>query len=571
MAIVESSLSPIKRFFGLLKPDRQEIISIYIYTIFNGLVNLSLPLGIQAIINFVSSGQVSSSWILLTAFVIAGIGVSGVLQLLQLSIVENLQRKIFTRASFEFAYRIPRMKWEMLSQHYPPELVNRFFDTMSVQKGLGKLLIDLPTAVLQIIFGFILLSFYHPFFIVFSLILIGILIFIFVITASNALKTSLKESKYKYEVAHWLEELARTMEIFKLAGKTDLFLKKTDKQVENYLNARRSHFRILVFQYINMIGFKMIVSGTLLILGGILVMDQRLNVGQFVAAEILIVLMINSVEKIILSMENIYDVLTSLEKIGNVMDLPLENDKGMEMHPDSIVNGINLSVKNLSFRFSENSGYSLRNISMDVNAGEKVCIIGEEGSGKSLLLKLISGLYTEFNGSISYNKIPLGNLNLHFIRDIIGDSTPNASVFKGTLLENITLGKENITFEDAQAAAKTTKLDEYIEFAEEGYNTQLLPEGRTLSDTVIHQIILSRCVVGNPPIMLFENHFFHLPQHIRSHFLAYVLSRQNRSSVIVSSNSIPPVECSFDRYYVLRNGELIYSGNRQEAINAFEN
>ncbi|MBX7241432.1 MAG: ATP-binding cassette domain-containing protein [Bacteroidia bacterium] len=571
MAIVESSLSPIKRFFGLLKPDRQEIISIYIYTIFNGLVNLSLPLGIQAIINFVSSGQASTSWILLTALVIAGIGVSGIMQLIQLSIVENLQRKIFTRSSFEFAYRIPRMKWETLSQHYPPELVNRFFDTMSVQKGLAKLLIDLPTATLQIVFGFILLSFYHPFFIVFSLILIGLLILIFALSAPGALKTSLKESKYKYEVAHWLEEVARTMEIFKLAGKTDLYLKKTDKAVGNYLNARKSHFRILVFQYINMVGFKMIVSGTLLILGGILVMDQRLNVGQFVAAEILIVLMINSVEKIILSMENVYDVLTSVEKLGNVMDLPLESDKGIEMHPDSTVNGINLSIKNLSFRFFSSGEYHLKNIHMDIHAGEKVCIIGEEGSGKSLLLKVISGLYSDFSGSIAYNKIPLGNLNLDFIRDIIGDSTSNASVFKGSILDNITIGKENLTFEDAQLAAKITGLEEYIMSAEEGYNTQLLPEGRTLSDTIIHQIILSRCIVGTPPIMLFENHFFHLPQKIRTHFLTYILGQSNPSTVIVTSNTIPPDECRFDRYYVLKNGELVFAGNKQDATIAFLN
>jgi len=140
-----------QRFVGLLKLDKKDIRQIIFYAIFAGLVSLSLPLGIQAIINLLQSAQISTSWMVLVGLVTLGVIFVGVLQLMQIRIIENVQQKIFTRSSFEFAYRFPKMKMDGLRGYYPPELVNRFFDTLTVQKGLSKLLIDFPAALLQII------------------------------------------------------------------------------------------------------------------------------------------------------------------------------------------------------------------------------------------------------------------------------------------------------------------------------------------------------------------------------------------------------------------------------------
>ena len=196
---MEEKLHPVQRFFRLLKPESKDILYIYTYAIFNGLINLSLPLGIQAIINLISGGQFSTSWTVLIIFVMIGIGMTGGLQVFQLTITERLQQRIFTRASFEFAYRIPRIKLEAVHKSYVPELVNRFFDTLSVQKGLSKILIDFSTATLQVLFGLILLSFYHPFFVLFGIALLLIVYLIFRFTGPQGLTTSLRESKYKYE------------------------------------------------------------------------------------------------------------------------------------------------------------------------------------------------------------------------------------------------------------------------------------------------------------------------------------------------------------------------------------
>ena len=164
--------TPLKRFFGLLKSEKKEIYAIYFYAVLNGLVSLSLPLGIQAILNFILGGRLTTSWVILVIIVALGVIFGGFLQVSQLYLSEKLQQRVFSNSAIEFAYRLPRLKMESLRGKYAPELVNRFFDTINLQKGLSKLLIDFSTASLQVFFGLILLAIYHPFFIIFSFIFI---------------------------------------------------------------------------------------------------------------------------------------------------------------------------------------------------------------------------------------------------------------------------------------------------------------------------------------------------------------------------------------------------------------
>ncbi|MGB1243644.1 MAG: ABC transporter transmembrane domain-containing protein, partial [Chitinophagales bacterium] len=378
---MKEGLKPVLRFWRLLTPYQKEIYQIYLYAILNGLVNLSLPLGIQAIINLIQGGQVSTSWMILVGFVLMGIAGTGTLQVLQLRIVEDIQQGIFTRSSFEFAYRIPKIKLLELDQIHAPELVNRFFDTLTIQKGLPKILIDFSLASFQVIFGLLLLAVYSSYFILLGVFLCFLLWLIFKITGAKGLETSLKESKYKYQLAHWLEETARTNKSFKLASNSNFYLQKTDAIAVNYLKAREKHFKVLLGQFRYFIGFKIVVAAGLLVLGSILVFQEQMNIGQFVAAEIIIILIINSVEKIIRIIDTIYDVLTALEKIGYVTDLDLDEHDGQLLA--SSQNGISLEVINLEFAYPDMKRKLIKNLSFEIEASAKVTVIGESGSGKS--------------------------------------------------------------------------------------------------------------------------------------------------------------------------------------------
>lgn len=559
-----SKLTAMQRFFGMLKADKQDIAYIYIYSIFSGLINLSLPVGIQAIISLIMAGQVSTSWGVLATLVTIGVAVVGGLKIMQLVITESLQQRIFTRSAFEFAYRIPRFKTESIFKNYPPELVNRFFDTLTVQKGLPKILMDFSAAGLQILFGLILISFYNSAFLAFGLGLITILVLIFFWTGQRGLETSLKESKYKYQVAHWLEEIARTMHSFKLAGTSKLHLQKVNDLTVNYLDARKKHFKILLFQFISIASFKTIITGGLLILGSILVINGEINIGQFVAAEIVIIQVMNAAEKLILSMDTIYDTLTALEKIGAVTDIPLEEDEGLDFKDiNSIDKGIKVKATNLSYTFPNEHEPLLKRLSFEIKMGEKVCIAGYNGAGKSTLLHIIAGLYEDFTGALTYNDIPRDNLNINSLRYYIGNYSPQDDLFDGTLLENITMGDETVSLQDVSWAVKAIGLQGFIDNLSKGYNTIIEPTGGTMSRTVIKKIILVRAIVHKPRLLAMEELLAKFERKERENIIDFLTNKKQKWTLAVVSND-PDLARKCDRVIVLKDGNIISEGTYDE-------
>lgn len=553
---MEEKITPIKRFFALLAPDTKDIFYIYFYAIFNGLLYLSLPLGIQAIVNIIMGGQLATSWVVLVVFVILGVAITGALQIVQLTITEKIQQRIFTKASFEFAYRIPRIKMEAVNKYYVPELMNRFFDTLSVQKGLPKILIDFSSATLQVIFGLFLLSLYHPYFIMFGLVLVVLVYLIFSLTGVKGLNTSLTESKYKYEVAHWLEEMGRNMGTFKLAGNTTLPLDKTDGLVSNYLKARKQHFRILVIQFINMVGFKVVVTAGLIILGSILVIDQQINLGQFVAAEIIILLIMNSVEKLILSMETIYDVITSLEKMGFVTDLPLEKKDGIKEDYANSEKGMAIDIHNLSFGFPDGKTKVLKDINLSIPAGSSVCISGYTNAGKSTLMKIIAGIYLNFEGNVNYNGIPVSNLDLEHLRSYIGDSLHEEKIFNGSIIENITLGRPNISIENVMDAARKIFLLEFIQELPDGFETILDPDGKNMPESIVTKIILARSIVCSSRLLLVSDYLNKLNPGERNTIMDYLINKDNPWTLVVMSNH-SEIAAKCDQVVMMKDGEII--------------
>ena len=553
--MLTGDLTPLQRFWRLLKPDGPEIRNIYAYAVFSGLVTLSLPLGIQAIINLIQGGRVNSSWVVLVILVVLGVGVTGILQIFQLRITENLQQKIFTRAAFEYAYRIPRIKMEALYKYYAPELMNRFFDIVSVQKGLSKILIDFSAAGLQVIFGLILLSLYHPFFILFSLLLVVLIYAIFRFTARKGLDTSLEESEYKYEVAHWLEELARTSTTFKLAGNPELPLQKADTQLQGYLSARNNHFKVLIQQFSLMVAFKVFVALGLLAIGGILVMEQMMNIGQFIAAEIIILLVMASVEKLILSLETGYDVLTALAKIGQVTDLELENDKGMNLKDHCGDEGICVELKNVSFSYPGQTRNVLHNTSITIESGDRVVVTGKNGSGKSTLLQVLAGLYDTKEGTIIYNDLPKGSLNLDSLREVIGDVLSQEQLFEGTIMENISMGRKAATFKNVEWAVKKMGLLDFIKSLPNGYDTVLDPQGKKLPRSISQKLILARSIADRPKLLLLEDILEHIEDFEKKSIIDFLMEKDNPWTMI-SVSSDPYFVSAAERVLTISDGVI---------------
>jgi len=568
--IAEKKLTPVERFFKLLKVERKDIIYLYIYEVINGLMSFSLPVGVQTIIGLIMGAQISTSLIVLITLVILGVIFSGLLTIMQQWIVESMQQRVFVRSAFEFAYRIPRVKLDALTNTYAPELMNRFFDTITIQKGLPKLLIDFSTALVQIIFGLILLSFYHPAFVFFSIGLSAFILFIFRITSPVVLTASLKESKYKYETAWWLEEVARAMRIFKLAGNTNLPLERADSIVTNYLGARREKFRALINQYSFILLFKTIITGGLLILGTSLVMNEQINIGQFVAAEIIIILILNSVEKIILSFENIYDMITAVEKIGAVTDLPLEREDGLDFNLIDLGKGIEIEVNHLSYKSNITNKLILDDVNIKVKPGEVICISGPSGSGKSTLLGLIGGLFENYQGVITLNGIPMSNINLRSLHDYIAENFSNEMIFKGSVYDNITMGRKDITWENVHWAVEITGLKSFIQSLPKGLETVLIPDDRSLPSGELRKIVLARCLAKRPKILLLEDFMDVFDQEQKDKVLQILTEKNKNMTVLAVSNDLG-FASRCDKVLVMENGKVCYfdAFNESELLRKF--
>lgn len=550
----------LRRLFNLLSTERREIGFIYTYAIVIGLLSLVLPLGVQSIINLISGGLILQPVVVLIIMVILAIIATGVIQIFQMSMVERLQQRVFARAAFEFGFRIPRLRLESLAKYYPPELMNRFFDVLTVQKGLAKLLMDFITAILQLTFGLILLCFYHPFFIGMAFGLVGVLYLLFMITGPRGLKTSLEESKYKYRVVHWLEELARALPSFKLAGFTMLPLEKLDQYSTGYLKKRKEHFSVLVTQFSALIVLKTLVVGGLLILGSLLVIDRQITLGQFVASEIVVITVMAAIEKIILSLDSMYDLLTAVEKIGNVTDLPMDTTGGrlMEELPNTY-RGYALMLRDVSFSYPGKSEPTLRNVTMEIPSGARVGIFGIPGSGKTTLLALLTGLYYEFKGHFSINGLSLRDLNITSIRDSIGENMAGEDIFDGTLEENITMGKGGIGLKQVMWAIETAGLGDLVQQLPDGLQTHMIATGHDLSDSIRRKIIFARSIVEGPKLLVFDDSVLDADPDLTERALQLSADwKTTCTTIMVSRNSEVLYAC--DTVLVLRNGSIIAKG-----------
>ena len=528
-------LSPWQRFIKLLNLERKDIFQIFYYAIFSGLVALSLPLGIQAIVNLIQGAQISTSWIILIFLVCVGVIFTGILQLMQLRIIETIQQRIFVRSSFELSYRFPNMKNAFLRKHYPPELANRFFDTLTVQKGISKVLIDVPAALLQIAFALTLLSFYHPFFIMFGFILIAAVYFVFKYSVKRGIQTSLQESKFKYRVAHWIQEIARSPMSFKISGPHSIALNKTDKLVSQYLNARENHFSIIKLQYIKMIAFKTLITASLLITGGILVLNQKMNIGQFVAAEIIILLVINSVEKLIIGLETIYDMLTSIEKIGQLTDFPLEKNGGQTL---DYSNGISIKLENIDLKVPERDVFILKSINLSITKNERLLIKGRSGSGKSSLLKIISGITEPSSGQMYINDLSSKGVKMIDFRKHISLSLAEEFPFEASLKDNLTMGNPDISDHKILEILKVVGLGDFLKDLPHGLETVLLPDGQRMSSTDAKKIILCRAILKQPQLIILEDALDQFSDSETKRIIDYLCEpTQPWAMVIVSSNA----------------------------------
>ena len=484
------------RLRALMRLERSELWVVVIYAVAIGALTLASPIAVQALVNTVAFGALTQPLFVLTVLLMAGLSFAGALKALAAYVVEVLQQRLFVRAVADVARRLPRVDLDGMPPDRGPELVNRFFEVVMIQKSTAALLLDGVSVALQAAVGMVLLAFYHPLLLAFDLVLLLALAGVILLPLRGAIGSSLKESSSKYATVAWLEEIARNPAVFKSESAMRHAVARAEVLSRGYLVARRAHWSRLLSQLLGGLGLQVVAGGALLGIGGLLVLERQLTLGQLVAAELVVTAVSASFAKLGKQLETFYDLLAGVQKLGNLVDLPLE--------PSGGVREFGTGAARVRLRGVELArGVRLRGLDVTIAAGEHVLIKGESGAGKTALLDLCFGLRCPDHGQIEVDGVDLRTADLPTLREQAALVRPG-DLFHATLRENLQLGAPDASLAALRVALSLVDLDTAIAALPQGLDTELSPGGAPLSASQARRLVLARALVVQPRLLLID-------------------------------------------------------------------
>lgn len=545
------TLSPLRRLIWLLASERRDIGIVVFFAVGVGLLSLATPIAIQALVNIVSFGGLIQPLIILGLMLLAFLSMAAALRAFKAYIVEILQRRLFVRVLTDLSHRLPRVRVEAFDRNHGPELVNRFFDVLTVQKVGATLLLDTVAVVLQATIGLLILAFYHPLLLAFDvMLLVGFLIILFGF-GRGALRTAISESMAKYAVAGSLEEIARHPSTFKQAGGPAYARLRADQLAVDYVNARRQHFRVVFRQVISSLALQAIAATVMLTVGGWLVIKGQLTLGQLVAAELIVSIVLASFAKLGQKLENFYDLLTAVDKLGQLIDLPLERTTGENRQLP--LGGAALVFRNVHFAYDQRRP-ALSEFNLSIQPGERVLIVGRNGSGKSTLAAILSGLREVNRGSVELDGVDIRELNLETLRNEVAVVT-GFEIIEATIEENVRMNRSDVTSDEVRAILQALGLLDEVRLLPDGLATRLNSNAGALSYGQARRLMLARAMAGRPRLLVLDDVLEDLDPESARRTAEVLVSPTHPWTLIVLGHSEDLID-GMHRVLRLRDGKL---------------
>ncbi len=534
--------SPLRRARQLLALDGQDIAVIVIYGVALGLLSLAVPVAVQSLVNTVAFGSLIQPLVVLTVLLAVALSGAAVLRALQVRVAEMLQRRLFVRIVTEIGARLPRVSGTALRDANGPELLNRFFDVFTIQKSVASLLLGGVDAVLIALVGLIVLAFYHPVLLAFDLVLIVGAVLVLIPLGRGGTGTSVAESKAKYAVAGWLEEMARHPLSFKLVGGEQLARTQVETLAKSYLDERDRHFRIVFRQLLGAFTIEVVASVALLAVGGLLVIERQLSIGQLVAAELIVTAVVASIAKLGGKVETFYDLVAAVDKLGEILDLPLERADGEILPPDSGL-ALGLVLKNVALN-PEADAEPIQ-VSLKIESGEHVSIAGTERDTVALV-DSIFGLRVPSAGVIEMDGHDVRDLALRELRSRVS-LVRGAEIFPGCILDNLRAANPDLSAEEAWDALGRVGLAEVVKSLPLGLQTPILRDGAPLSRSQGIALTIARAVAGKPSLLILDRTLDRMDSVAGVRIAERLSTLRDTSLLIVSEDSA--VRERMDRHF----------------------
>jgi len=520
--------SPLNLFWGIIRSESGLVGVIFTYELGVGILSLTIPIGVQTVVNTLAFAQLTQPLVFLALAVLLGQFASIVIKATQILILEKLQKRLFANTGMEVAYRIPRMLRESRSEI--SELINRFFDIVTIQKNVSFLMIEGFSLGLQILVGLTLLAFYHPMLLAFDVLLVLAILFVLFGLGRGAVNSSIDESYEKYEFVNWLEQIAGKNIAFSSKGGRHLALERADSIIQEYLVKRDTHFRIVFRQIIGFLSIHALANTTLLILGVLLVANNQLTIGQLVAAEIVVSTVLYSFTRFQKHLDNYYDLIAAVEKVGTLLGRPLEI--GGQVEQRNLLHG-DFEFVNVKYKLKICKRL-LGPLTFKLGRGERIAICGSNGSGKSAVIDLFYAFQQPFSGYLKYSGYDLRDITPEILRQKIV-LVRKIEIIKGTVLENIRFGNSSIEIGEINKILDDLGLLSDILALPQGINTELSEDGGPLSVSQAKRLMLARSIACRPNVLLIDEFIDSLDHFQMEKILNYLFDTRHDWSVVMAT------------------------------------
>lgn len=304
-----------KTWTELLRPswqmiewDRRDLFTLVIYVFSLGLISASVPFVSQIVVNQAAFVGTPLPIVLLGLIVLGVLLIGVAVRIFQLRVGELIGKRIFVRTGLMAAKRL--LATADVTRPSPNrEIANRFFDVFTFEKGFTTLISEGLSLVALSLVGMVLLAFYHPFFLAFGACVIFVALLLIVLLAKRGLVRSKAKSTEKYRAAYWLSQVAEHSSLLGQGREENLVYGTTDRFFTKYVQTYFRYLDLLLFQSGGLWLLQAIASGTFLGLGGWLVVAGRLNLGQFVAAEIIMLSVLSAMAKLDKYLDTFYETV----------------------------------------------------------------------------------------------------------------------------------------------------------------------------------------------------------------------------------------------------------------------
>lgn len=481
-------------FKAILGPEKSFYWLAAIYSIATSVLTLAVPLSVQVLIATVSNTALLQPVVVLALILFALLGMYGALYVVQAHLMDRFERRFFARYTQEIVLRSVHSAVAAGRRMNREELANRFFEIVSVQRNVPTIVLNGSAILMQAIVGIIVVSGYHPAFVVFSAVLLVMVWLIWKIWVSRAIHSKVYASKAKFKVARWLEELARVHPSFQSTRTIRYATREAEALIAGYASAHRKHFGHKLAQTVGYFGLYAVASAALLGVGGWLVIINELTLGQLVAAELIFAAVFYSLTRLPALLDNYYELCAAVDKLGEFLELELEDATDGEPVPEGAVSlrldGASIAVGDGTARFD-----------FTVPAGRKVFVNCEDDELRDALLAMLRRHRTPLSGRLQLGPAEIGDIHLHQLREavLVVDST---EPLERSIAENLGLGDSSVTRSAMREVLDVLGLSAAVDRLPNGLDTVLARCGDPLTPEQMLLLRIASALLDRPRLLI---------------------------------------------------------------------